>query len=620
MTYTQARPVTEDEYIETIDVSDRSIAEIIPSVRLEANPPDYADLVKDSSLTDNQKTTCLEILGWLSTSRPDSRIKVLPGFAGTGKTYLTNNLVRIAVDSGLIGRDEIVAACAPTHQAVKVLRKNLQHKVVQTSTVQSLLGIRPQRVTFLRADQQLLDRLLATPELERLADQDEAIEALQRKAAKAAEQVQEFTSNLKAALQVVDMDHPKVRLIILDEAGMASTSIIDLFTQLIACTENTELKILLMGDPAQLPPVGEKIGKAFTFPAFTPLTEVVRYEGKILDYCSALRTDENYLSSHYKHLSQGDDDSFISLPQATILDEIVEEFKQGTSIRFIAATNNRVYELNSLIRAKLFPGSDLNYATGDLVITNAPIEHDVHSNSPNRLREDDYQLSCNGTNLKSPTRTLVCPTSTIVRLGQKLRPGDLIEHKSPSRTDRIEIMESDLSLVIGNNTFKRNIFKYSHVEEVGGDYIALLDFAQYGLYLSELKRLADMAKSTFSRSKKAGVRGQSGDTAKEAWKELKIKNWDKHLDGTAISDEEYRSYRAYLWRNYYRLKGFVDAATYSYATTCHRAQGSTIDLVILDTHTLMKSHSYNDDTWDLRKLLYTAATRASQQLILMTQF
>nr|MDJ0649182.1 AAA family ATPase [Xenococcaceae cyanobacterium MO_188.B19] len=63
------------------------------------------------------------------------------------------------------------------------------------------------------------------------------------------------------------------------------------------------------------------------------------------------------------------------------------------------------------------------------------------------------------------------------------------------------------------------------------------------------------------------------------------------------------------WSNYYDLSRMFDDITYAYALTTHKAQGSTINYVFLDTKD-MRGCS------DRQKLLYTALTRAKTQVLI----
>lgn len=69
--------------------------------------------------------------------------------------------------------------------------------------------------------------------------------------------------------------------------------------------------------------------------------------------------------------------------------------------------------------------------------------------------------------------------------------------------------------------------------------------------------------------------------------------------------------RGKIWRNqFYPLNEAFDSISYAYSTTCHKAQGSSIPHVFLDTLDMRMSS-------DKQKILYTGLTRAKQAVYVM---
>lgn len=64
------------------------------------------------------------------------------------------------------------------------------------------------------------------------------------------------------------------------------------------------------------------------------------------------------------------------------------------------------------------------------------------------------------------------------------------------------------------------------------------------------------------------------------------------------------------WISFYRIKDYLPDLRYSYASTVHKAQGSTVDTVLIDLDNL--STCRNPDTF--YRLLYVACTRARQKV------
>ena len=75
-------------------------------------------------------------------------------------------------------------------------------------------------------------------------------------------------------------------------------------------------------------------------------------------------------------------------------------------------------------------------------------------------------------------------------------------------------------------------------------------------------------------------------------------------EGDRLRNEKIQSYvEKKQWQKYFDLSRTFDDVTYAYSLTVHKAQGSSIDYVFLDTEDLQGCP-------DLQKILYTALTRA----------
>jgi len=67
------------------------------------------------------------------------------------------------------------------------------------------------------------------------------------------------------------------------------------------------------------------------------------------------------------------------------------------------------------------------------------------------------------------------------------------------------------------------------------------------------------------------------------------------------------------WDGYWGLKRAFHPLQYAYALTVHRSQGSTFNRVFLDLPNLLR----NSNPKEKQQLLYTAVTRASEQLAIL---
>ena len=571
------------------------MVEAIQSSLLMATGDDESPKI---TLTGQQEVLKAEVLEWLRLK--PSKLARVTGFAGTGKTTVIKYVVQAAIEEGLINGP--VWACAPTHQAKGVIENSLRGSAVtEVTTAHSLLGLRPKTVEFKRKDQDKLDVLLGIKEELRSTDESALIDALLIRRNASDAEVQSFvpSGKLKEGIE-------KVRFLLVDEWSMIDKLLYGLFCELANDpVMHPDFQIIFLGDPAQLPPIGETISKVESLPSFQELTEVVRYKGAILEYCNKVRTERDY---NWLHQRVEEDETLMVLQEWEVMPQLKELYAAGESIRFAAATNARVMALNYQIRGILKDGdlSGLFYDPGDVVLT---------LNAVSRSSSYAYDVACGGKKSKLEEHT-----STLLELGDLCGPGAYVSLGTSGTilTDQSFEMTSKLG-----TKFSRMIFRYRRYES-GLPFserkaICLLNPAQYDQWQLECKQLASRAKVTQTRSRKStGIRGQEGEQAKAVWEEFGLKNWWKKKNGEDLQQYEYQKLKTRLWIDYFDLANFADKASYSYVSTCHRLQGVTVDIVVLDMKTLMSNAQAKfDETWDPRKLLYTAATRARKQLIFM---
>ena len=195
----------------------------------------------DLRLTEDQTQAAAAFSDWLQ--QKDSGLPfVLSGFAGSGKTFLSMRLLREVEATGLCW-----TVVAPTHKAVGVLRQALTleglHPTWYPSTIHRLLRLKLKR----QGDRELC----------------------------------EATEQTAGALE-------HLGLVLIDEASMVDSSLLSIALQ---CAHPFKTRLVFVGDPAQLPPVGESESPVFAMNrAVTAcLRQVVRHQGPVLQLASCLR-------------------------------------------------------------------------------------------------------------------------------------------------------------------------------------------------------------------------------------------------------------------------------------------------------------------------------------------
>ncbi|MFM7314273.1 MAG: AAA family ATPase [Cyanobium sp.] len=194
-----------------------------------------------SLLTEDQKAAEASFIGWLEAGAAGVPF-VLSGYAGTGKTFLSMRLLE---------RVEARSLCwtvvAPTHKAVGVLRSHLDQ-----------VGLRP---TWYPSTIHRLLRL----KLRRQGDRETC----------------EETAQTAAALE-------NLALVLVDEASMVDSTLLEIT---LRCAHPFRTRLVFVGDPAQLPPVGEPVSPVFAMERASgaALTHVVRHQGPVLRLAQGIR-------------------------------------------------------------------------------------------------------------------------------------------------------------------------------------------------------------------------------------------------------------------------------------------------------------------------------------------
>lgn len=210
------------------------------------------------SLSPQQGDAVRKIGNWFKNDAPAKLVFTLGGFAGTGKSTILPDILDA---TGLM--PEEIAFAAPTGKAAKVMGNKLRDQGIKRtpSTIHKLIYTpKPQKAEMLerelRDTQAFIVMLKAGDVAPPTGDFDADLLEAERK-------LHILTKDLDRAYDINDLrfnlnpDSPLVKegikLIILDEGSMVGAEIAsDLM--------DFEIPIMVMGDPGQLPPVGDKPG------------------------------------------------------------------------------------------------------------------------------------------------------------------------------------------------------------------------------------------------------------------------------------------------------------------------------------------------------------------------
>ena len=282
------------------------------------------------TLNDQQRQALQEIQSWL---RGPDKFHILAGYAGTGKSFLLGELIReeARIDGGLTKYD--ICATAPTNKASKVLRKTIGSLGVTCKTIYSVLTIK------MTADEDKME--LTFPE------------------------------------KIPDIS--EYRLIVIDEASVISTDLCEYIKYV--SDQYYNVKWLFVGDPLQLPPVGEK--RSIVWKLGYPrsiLTKVERNDDQLLALATHLRAVyKGHEELHIEDNHTQDKGVWKFDKRGLFIRKIRESIENGDftkqdHTKILAWRNREVYEYNMMVRNQLFDNPKQTYVVGDQIMIAGPVQ------------------------------------------------------------------------------------------------------------------------------------------------------------------------------------------------------------------------------------------------------
>jgi len=293
------------------------------------------------NLTNDQRNAIEKLSAFLES---EDNIFILQGYAGSGKTTLLKGFVDY-----LKSLQKQYQLMAPTGRAAKILREKTGSGKTIHSSIYNL-----HRLETINSDSD------------------------------------EVADHSVKYYFPIDLTHNDERILIVDEASMVSSKeskneLFDFGTNILlddlltyAFSTNKNNKIIFVGDPAQLPPVGDNNSWALDLEYFKQLgytgkmevlTDVKRQENNlILKNATEIR---KILNSHPRNelTLEFDDASFVRLATIDIIDTYVDLYPKpeiGDGV-IISYSNAQCYHYNYAIRTALYPGQK-DILPGDLVL------------------------------------------------------------------------------------------------------------------------------------------------------------------------------------------------------------------------------------------------------------
>ena len=258
---------------------------------------------------------------------------LLGGYAGTGKSSII-----FAVVKELLNQGKRVALSAPTNKAVGVLQKMAAKNdiYVYCTTIHSLLGL----ALVTRGEKRVLDQV--NPSSVHLYD-----------------------------------------VVVCDECSMIGKDLWRwlqrTFERNISCR-----KLILMGDPAQLNPIGEKRSPTFKVTNRAILTQVVRQPGEspLLDFVTQCRQSvqnrHNYFEPFSNYNPPNKLNGAFKVSRETLVIYAIKKITKQFALdpdyfRILCYRNDRVKWYNQVIREAIYGRGAAQFVSGERLIAKSPV-------------------------------------------------------------------------------------------------------------------------------------------------------------------------------------------------------------------------------------------------------
>jgi predicted ATPase len=274
--------------------------------------------VADIKLSKCQEKAWKKLQVWVTNKEP---YFILRGYPGTGKTFLLKRLKELKESKDFI-------YTATTNKAAKNLSVLVS---LPTKTIYSVLGLRME---------QQEDKLVLT-------------------------QGKSPTYFSRSTLLVVD------------EAGTAPDVLADAIEEVV---DENRLKVILIGDPAQLPPVGQKRSRVWQLTDKVEnralLKTVVRYDNQILSLAIKIREcmkEKNWVSP-IEDDNYNNEGVFKYSSRSIFIDKLLDyvDIDNINECKVVAWRNKTVDHYNAMIRKHL--GFESKFCKGEQLLLSKPLK------------------------------------------------------------------------------------------------------------------------------------------------------------------------------------------------------------------------------------------------------
>ena len=571
-------------------------------------------------LNEEQNNVYNNLLKFLQS---DESEVLLIGYAGTGKTTLITKFINDIINDKLVKR---IAIAAPTHKAVGIIKNKLYGNIYEKEKSKNL------------------KKYVEVLTIHRLLNYQNYIDN---------------NGNTYFAKGLVDTNWDIYNLIVIDECSMLNNQIInDIVLELQRnYEENKKLKVIYLGDPAQLPPVNQKISKIFT-------RDITKYYLEKI-----IRTKNNNImdlsNQHRKWILSGNDDD---MPKLELYNSDTIKIHDNTSLwlnNFITNnsknniilswTNKKCNLYNDYIRKAIFKKENLEkYELGEILIFQDYYRVKLGDSDNNKDNNNYinfytseqvklYDIKTRITkfdNLKVKKSSSILPENIVDIYTDYVNKLNKIIDDNPIRIYELQVrkINSDENIYVDNfNKLKKkieiNIYKsksktlseYEKLVLINNidKNINFMNNSVYKYHESLFNNVLNDENITITTIHEDDIIKYNEIVEIGNVKLLKLKeklyskiNKIKDIDNIekcnlfSIIEKKMNT----LWKEWQnKIIDSIAQLNYGYCITVHKSQGSTFSNVYIDIADIFENKSKDE----VLKCLYTAITRTSDSLELL---
>ncbi len=533
------------------------------------------------NLTEDQIKVYDELINFVKS--PKENEIILIGYAGTGKTTLVTKFINNIVKDKLCKK---ITIAAPTHKAVNIAKSKLFDNI---------------------EDYEQLSKNINIMTVHRLLNYQSYIDS--------------SSGEKYFAKSKVDPNWSIYDLIVVDECSMLSNQIITDISDQIANPANTKIKVIYVGDPAQLPPVNQSDSKIFAKNIKKlSLEKIIRTKNKKImnlsnDHRKWIFSKKNEdIPNVFKYQSEKVKLYSIQGKQTTEwLNNFVSVINNDNNIEsydnniILTWTNKKCNTYNQYVRQKIFNKKELeHFEIGEILIFNDFYRYE----DKKEIEIDEIKDKKDADNV-SKKKYISFYTSEQVKLtnlvkikftmGKIKSKNNIILTKELNEkfTKRIEQINSLIDIEL--DAYELEIKRMSDIKE---NEITASTHTVYSIHPDSEKEFNQIQDGFDTIILK--LRRDCYKLIEKMKKEDNMVKCNLQAEVDKMINKLYKDWQSTVVEKFAELN-------YGYSITVHKSQGSTFKNVFIDISDILENNNIEETS----KCLYTAITRSSNKLELL---